>query len=155
MPFDIGVDVAIEIEKIRQDQTKGLVAEERGMGILECDGRDQHFPTAVSIAPPDLATLHLLEDTLRPRDLTPRAQHQLPQLFLAQSEMQSKSQHQKRADGLGGWPRIELLIRHQPNDFFSDLPVLSDRAFRLKHGHDGFERIAVDSCDPLDFLHPL
>lgn len=109
----------------------------------------------IAVAPSDLTALELFQHPLRSRQLSPRAQHQLPKVLLTNPEMETEPQHEQGTDGLRGWARIAFLVRHQSNDLLGDLPVLSDRACRFEDRHDGFEWIAMHTGNALDFLHAV
>jgi hypothetical protein len=145
------VNRLIEATQVGKDQLERLRAEEGRAGILEGNGGNEDFPSAVAVAPSKLAATKLCKLSFgawRPSSL---ADHQLPQVLLPQAKMQAQSQQQERSRGLGCCSRIEPLIRHQSDDLLGDLPVFANRARRFQDRQDGFEWIAVNTRDAIDF----
>lgn len=64
MALDSSLDQFVEPPEVWEDQAERLGTEERGIGILEGDRRDQDFPPLVAAAPTQLASLHVLQLTL-------------------------------------------------------------------------------------------
>ncbi|QRF54252.1 hypothetical protein D4A92_22210 (plasmid) [Rhizobium rosettiformans] len=87
MPLDIGIEIGIEIKKIRQYQTKRLLPKKRRARVLERVGRDEDLPPTLPIVPTQFAALHVFQPAFCRRELSARADQQLPKVFLPEAEM--------------------------------------------------------------------
>lgn len=84
VPFDVRVQVFVKVEQVGQDQAERFLAEEGRAGILEGDGRDEHFPATLAIAPAQLPAFHVFQPAFRRWKMTARADAKLAEVLLPQ-----------------------------------------------------------------------
>ena len=85
MTLDVGIDVVIEIQQVRQDQPEWLRSEERRVGIFKCDRWDQHLPAILSVTPSNFSAPHFFQTPFRRWEMAAWAKQQLPQVLLSQA----------------------------------------------------------------------
>lgn len=79
------------------------------------------------------------------------ANKKLSQVLLTQAEMQSKPEHQERANRFCRWDRIAVLVGQSLNYLVRDFSIFGKWAIGFQNAHDRFKRIPVNPHHALDF----